>query len=95
MHCLQPGTHIVDVTDPTAFSFRWHPRDGRLAAFCGHHGADFYGIPRNEETVTVAKQAWKVPASYTFGQTKVVPLRAGEEISWTIVSEGRGPLADE
>ncbi|CAN0074444.1 unnamed protein product [Discosporangium mesarthrocarpum] len=59
----------------------------RFAAFCSHNGADFYGIPRNEGTVTLLKKQWKVPASYAFGQTEVVPLRAGETVSWQMISD--------
>lgn len=66
----------------------------RLAAFCSYHGADFYGIPRNKGVVKLAKQAWKVPASYTFGPTRVVPLRAREEVGWQMVGEGKSPQAD-
>ncbi len=56
----------------------------RLEAFCSFHGADFYGLPRNEETITLMKQAWQVPESYPFAEGGLVPLRAGEEIAWRV-----------
>ena len=56
----------------------------RLEAFCSFHGADFYGLPRNETRITLVKQAWRVPESYPFMEDSVVPLRAGEEIAWRI-----------
>lgn len=63
----------------------------RLAGFSSHHGADFYGIPRNEGALTLVKEKWTVPAWYPFGQTEVVPLRAGEEVSWQLDGEGKRP----
>lgn len=63
----------------------------RLAGFSSQHGADFYGIPRNEGTLTLKKEKWTVPDSYAFGQTVVVPLRAGEEVCWQLVGEGKRP----
>lgn len=65
----------------------------RFAGFSSHHGADFYGIPRNDGSLTLAKEKWTVPESYKFGQTEVVPLRAGEDICWQMVGEGKRPKA--
>ena len=56
----------------------------RLEAFCGHHGADFYGLPRNKETITLVRQTWRIPETYPLAGGELVPLRAGEEISWQI-----------
>lgn len=55
-----------------------------LEAFASHNGADFYGLPRNTDTVTLRKQAWNVPATMPFGSDVVVPIRAGEAIEWTV-----------
>jgi dihydroorotase len=58
----------------------------KLEAFCSIIGADFYGLERNNTTLTLEKKSWTVPQSYPFGQDGVVvPLRAGETISWSIV----------
>ncbi|CAM9095178.1 unnamed protein product [Ectocarpus fasciculatus] len=65
----------------------------RFAGFSSHHGADFYGIPRNDGALTLVKEKWTVPESYKFGQTEVVPLRAGEDICWQMVGEGKRPKA--
>jgi dihydroorotase len=56
----------------------------RLEAFASFHGADFYGLPRNTSTITLKREAWTVPASYPFGDASVVPLRAGEMMSWRV-----------
>ena len=55
-----------------------------LEAFASQRGADFYGLPRNTDTITLVKQAWEVPASYPFGGAELVPLRAGEQIGWRL-----------
>ena len=56
----------------------------KLEGFASHHGADFYGLPRNQGHVTLVKRPWNPPASYAFGEGRVVPMRAGEEITWSM-----------
>lgn len=56
----------------------------RLEGFASHHGADFYGLPRNQDTITLRKESWTVPDNYAFGDDVVVPLRAGETIGWKL-----------
>ncbi|MBV5311507.1 MAG: dihydroorotase, partial [Chromatium okenii] len=56
----------------------------RLEGFASHFGADFYGLPRNSETVTLRREQWQVPDHYAFGADKVVPLRAGELLNWRV-----------
>ncbi|MGL4191990.1 dihydroorotase [Vibrio misgurnus] len=55
-----------------------------LEAFASLNGPDFYGLPRNPTTVTLTKQAWPVAHSMPFGSDSVVPIRAGEQIEWTV-----------
>ena len=56
----------------------------RLQGFASHFGADFYGLPRHRDTITLTKQSWVPPASYEFGGGSVVPYRAGETIAWRL-----------
>ena len=56
----------------------------RLEAFASFYGADFYGLPRNRDTITLVKQAWRVPPELAFGKETLVPLRAGESVSWQL-----------
>jgi len=56
----------------------------KLEGFASFHGADFYGLPRNQGHVTLVKRSWTPPASYAFGDARVVPMRAGEDISWSM-----------
>jgi dihydroorotase len=57
----------------------------KLEGFASLFGPNFYGLPINQQTITLVKKAWKVPQSYQFGQDRVVPLGAGETISWQLV----------
>ena len=56
----------------------------KLEGFASFYGADFYGLPRNTDTITLEKTDWQVPDSYSFAQHKLIPLRAGEIIHWKI-----------
>lgn len=58
----------------------------KLEAFSSHFGADFYGLPRNTDTVTLIRQDQAVVDAYDyFGDQKLVPLRAGETLRWSVV----------
>ena len=55
----------------------------RLEGFASHFGADFYGLPRNADTITLVREAWTVPTSQPLlAGDPIVPLRAGETIAW-------------
>ena len=51
----------------------------KLEAFASHFGPDFYGLPRNTDTITLVKEEHTVPATHAAG---VTPLRANETLSW-------------
>jgi dihydroorotase len=57
----------------------------KLEAFASFNGPDFYGLPRNQGTLTLVKEPWTIPDSYTFGSSTVVPMWAGETISWQVI----------
>lgn len=56
----------------------------RLEAFASFNGADFYGLPRNRERVTLKKESWRSPESFAFGQAELKPLRSGENLAWKL-----------
>jgi dihydroorotase len=56
----------------------------RLEDFAARFGADFYGLPHNTATITLEKVDWRVPDHYPLGETRVIPLCAGETLSWRI-----------
>jgi dihydroorotase len=60
----------------------------RLEAFASHFGADFYGLPRHEERITLTREPWVVPQSYPFCDGAIVPYRAGETIAWRLTPVG-------
>jgi dihydroorotase len=55
----------------------------RLEAFASFHGPDFYGLPRNTGRIELVREARVIPVDHAAG---VVPLRAGEVVSWTLRS---------
>jgi len=57
----------------------------RLQGFASRFGAQFYGLPPHQDTVTLTREAWTVPAEFAFGDSTVVPLRAGEVLRWRVV----------
>jgi dihydroorotase len=54
-------------------------------AFAADRGADFYGLPRNQTTITLTRKSWQVPTCYAFGTDTVVPMRAGGQLAWSLV----------
>jgi dihydroorotase len=59
----------------------------KLEAFAAFNGPDFYGLPRNTDTLRLVKKEWQVPASLQFGDQSVTPLRSQENVHWTVVSD--------
>jgi dihydroorotase len=53
----------------------------RLEAFASHFGPDFYGLPRNTETVTLVREDTLLATEHAAG---VLPLRAGENLAWRL-----------
>lgn len=62
----------------------------RLEGFASLHGPAFYGLPVNEETITLRRESWTVPEHLAFGDAQLKPLRAGEQIGWRLVTEPGG-----
>lgn len=56
----------------------------RLEAFASFNGADFYGLPRNADRITLVRESWLVPESLPFGEDVLVPLRAGQAVAWKL-----------
>ncbi|XQW86894.1 dihydroorotase [Thalassotalea piscium] len=57
----------------------------QLEAFASINGPKFYDLPINNDKITLTKKSWSVPATMAFGNDNVVPLRAGETISWQVI----------
>ena len=59
----------------------------RLEGFASRFGADFYGLPHNSGKMTLKRERWTIPDSLPMGEEVVIPLRAGEECQWKMLSE--------
>ena len=57
----------------------------KLEAFASFNGADFYGLPRNQGSITLKKENWTPPESFAFGEGQLKPLRSGEALAWRLV----------
>lgn len=57
----------------------------KLEGFASNFGPDFYGLSRNEGTITLVKQPWDLPQSLAMGGEKLIPLAAGETLNWKLV----------
>ncbi len=58
----------------------------KLEGFASFYGADFYGLPRNQDTLTLRKESWTPPESFAFGEAELKPLRSGEALPWRVQS---------
>ena len=56
----------------------------KLEAFASFNGPDFYGLPRNQHSITLVKQDWKVPDHYPLGKNTLIPFLAGQTINWKL-----------
>jgi len=62
----------------------------RLADFAGTFAADWYGLPRATERLSLERVGWEVPAVYPFADEdgrpdELVALRAGATCHWRLV----------
>lgn len=57
----------------------------KLEAFASFHGPDFYGLPRNTDTITLVKDDWTIPEEITLPTgDPIVPFWAGQTVSWKV-----------
>ena len=79
-HALE---HYVEIFDAVG-------KLDKFEGFASFHGADFYGLPRNEGKITLRRVRQKIPDRIDVGHDALVPFRGGEEINWQFAA---GPLA--
>lgn len=61
----------------------------QLEGFASHHGADFYGMPRNEGFIKLAREEWQVPDEIILPNgNPIVPFFAGKTLKWKLVVMG-------
>ncbi|MDE1462393.1 dihydroorotase [Spartinivicinus poritis] len=59
----------------------------KLEPFASWYGPDFYGLPRNQDTITLAKTPWQAPEQLMLGDQPLIPLRANETIQWQVIAK--------
>lgn len=59
----------------------------KLEGFASFHGADFYGLERNRDRVTLLRRDWTIPDYYPLGEETLVPLKAGETMRWSFAGK--------
>lgn len=57
----------------------------KLEGFASHYGPDFYGLPRNEGSITLQEQSWEVPSIVALpNNDEIVPFYAGQHLNWKL-----------
>jgi dihydroorotase len=57
----------------------------KLEGFASHHGPDFYGLPRNEGSVTLVREDWQIPVELTLPNGRpIVPFLGGSSVRWKV-----------
>jgi dihydroorotase len=59
----------------------------KLEPFASFNGPDFYQLPRNSGTVTLEKVSQEIPTDLSLGSHRLIPLRAGETVQWTLTRQ--------
>ena len=87
--CSEGCAGIYNVTSAMSIYteiFDQHQALDKLKAFACHNGADFYGFKRSTTNeFAVVKQPLLVADSFNFGDSQVVPMAAGETLSYSVV----------
>ncbi len=59
----------------------------KLENFASRYGPRFYGLPVNSQNITLLRKDWQVPDTIQAGDEELVPLCAGETLSWRVQEE--------
>jgi dihydroorotase len=57
----------------------------QLEKFASLNGPAFYRLPVNATRITLKKTSWTIPKTLSFGEETLIPMLAGETLSWQIV----------
>ena len=57
----------------------------RLEGFASEHGPNFYGLPLNENKVTLARSSSVIPGNLAAAGSQLVPFHAGADLNWRIL----------
>jgi dihydroorotase len=57
----------------------------QLEAFASLNGPNFYGFPINQDSITLVREAWKVPDLIELQNgDRIVPFYAGQTLNWRL-----------
>lgn len=110
-HCARPACGVFSapgLLPRLAQMFESRGLLHRLEGFVAQHGADFYGLPRNEGSVTLVKREMEVPpwialereanASWSgplwLPPARVAIWRGGETLAWSVAEPETQGMAD-
>lgn len=62
--------------------FAKHNQLDKLEAFVSFYGADYYGLKRNTETISLIKKQHTIPEQYKYQNGAIVPFWSGMDLSW-------------
>jgi len=57
---------------------------GKLENFSSKFGADFYKLPYNKSKIKLIKKELEIPTKIDVGNEEIIPLFAGETLSWQL-----------
>lgn len=57
----------------------------KLEGFASEHGPRFYGLPLNEDQITLTRKENVVPESLDVANNRIIPFHAGETLAWSVV----------
>lgn len=82
--CGAAGVYSAPVLLPALFElFEKEDKLDNLEAFTSLFAAQFYGLPVNQNFVTLLKESWSVPQDY--GGVK--PFLSGTNLRWRVATE--------
>lgn len=85
--CGCAGCYTADAAlELYAEVFELEGRLDRLESFASLHGPRFYGLPINQDRISLQRRPWSLPSSYAVDNTELVPLRAESPIQWQVVT---------
>jgi len=56
----------------------------KFEKFASINGPKFYGLPVNDEKITLVKKEQTVPERITLSETDIIPFHAGETLGWSV-----------
>jgi dihydroorotase len=60
-----------------------------LEGFASEYGADFYGLPHNNNIIELVADPWMIDPTLSFGTDELVPTLGGDSVGWKVVDSAR------